>query len=344
MKTNFSQQHLVSTLAFWATMLALGVVALGAFTRLIDAGLGCPDWPGCYGHLAIPLAQKARETITFSYPDTPLVVYKAWAEMVHRYFAGTLSVFIVGIVIMLFKKTVRKRSNVFLALGLLVLIGYQILLGQLTVTLKLLPTIVTQHLLGGFLILSVLWLVYLNNQAGESSNDIQLKSKARFILPWAVLGLILLLLQILLGAWTSTHYAALSCPDLPFCLNNQTMIWQFREAFQLFSPIGINYEGGLLPQVVKQTIQMTHRLGAVILTTYLIILIAIAVLSLKQSLALIRPLYVIALLLCMQLCVGMANVIFKLPLMSAVAHNILAVLLLLAMITWLFKLTSKAYP
>jgi cytochrome c oxidase assembly protein subunit 15 len=335
-----NKQRLVSLLAFWAALFALCVIGLGAFTRLIDAGLGCPDWPGCYGHLTVPLSQTAKAVSAVAYPQTPLVAYKAWAEMVHRYFAGTLSLLIVGIVILLFQKSLRTRQNIILAGGLLLLIMYQILLGQLTVTLKLLPIIVTQHLLGGFLILSLLWLVYLNNQ---SQNKIKKSTQAKMILPWAILGLILLFLQILLGAWTSTHYTALSCPDLPFCMNNQSMSWQFKEAFQLFPPIGVNYEGGLLPEAARQTIQMVHRLGAAILTTYMIFLIMFALASLKKSISLIKPMYVIALLLCIQLCIGMANVIFKLPLITAVSHNLLAVLLLLAMITWIVKLTKAMH-
>lgn len=321
----------ISTIALGATFFALSVIALGAFTRLIDAGLGCPDWPGCYGQLVAPA--------------TPFVAYKAWAEMIHRYFAGTLSVLIVCLVIALFNKKYRTRGNILLAIGLLLLIAYQILLGQLTVTLKLLPIIVTQHLLGGFLILSTLWLVYLNNKSTSFAVDKWIPASAGMtsrgiasIFPWAVIGLILVLLQISLGAWTSTNYASLSCPDFPFCMNNQALVLDFKQAFNLFSPVGINYEGGVLPQAVRQTIQMAHRFGALILTSYWLILVAGSFSRLKQSAELMRCIYLIVALLFVQICIGMANVVFKLPLITAVGHNLVAVILLLATITLVFKL------
>lgn len=316
-----AKQRLISTLSLGATFFALGVIALGAFTRLMDAGLGCPDWPGCYGHLIAP--------------GTFLVSYKAWAEMIHRYFAGSLGLLIIAIVICLFKKEYRKLGNLLLAGGLILLLAYQILLGQLTVTLKLLPIIVTQHLLGGFLILSILWLIYLNNKAANQS---LLFTGISIELMGAVVALIILLLQITLGAWTSTNYASLSCPDVPFCVNNQSITMYFKQAFNIFSPIGINYEGGVLSEGVRQTIQMTHRIGALVFTTYMGILIVLIMPTLRRTPELMRSIYLIMGLLCIQLCIGMANVIFKLPLITALTHTIMAVLLLLAVITFAFKL------
>lgn len=333
-----AKQRLVSILALGASFFALSVIALGAFTRLIDAGLGCPDWPGCYGHLTVPLTEKARQLANVAFTGSHLVAYKAWAEMIHRYFAGTLSVLILSIIFCMTKKVNRSPGNVVLGFCLVALLAYQILLGQLTVSLKLLPIIVTQHLLGGFLILSTLWLIYLNNRERQIQH-----APVQAFVPWAVLMLILLLLQITLGAWTSTNYASLSCPDLPFCLNSQPfMPLHFKAAFNVFSPIGVNYEGGVLPEAIRQTIQMTHRIGALTLTLYIFIFAAIAMQKLKHLRELTKSLHVVLGLLCVQLCIGMANVIFKLPLISAVSHNLVAVLLLLAVITFVFKLTVTA--
>jgi len=147
----------ISLLALCGSVLAFSVIALGAFTRLIDAGLGCPDWPGCYGHLLAPLTEEAQSAIAAQFPGSHLVVYKAWAEMVHRYFAGSLSMIILIMLMMTINKECRQRNNMVLVGGLLLLLLYQVLLGQWTVTFKLLPIVVTQHLLGGFLILSVMW-------------------------------------------------------------------------------------------------------------------------------------------------------------------------------------------
>jgi cytochrome c oxidase assembly protein subunit 15 len=334
----------LSRLALFASFFALGVIALGAFTRLIDAGLGCPDWPGCYGHLTAPLSLTSKLAIALENPGSNIVVYKAWAEMIHRYFVGGLSIFILGIIAtILSRKIFRQRNNIILAFCLLLLLVYQIVLGQLTVTLKLLPVIVSQHLLGGFLILATLWMIHLQNNAALRS---RLSPRhLGMLLPLSYVGLVLLLIQIALGAWTSTNYASLSCPDFPFCMNDQSIAWHFKAAFNLFSPVGVNYEGGVLPETIRQTIQMTHRLGALVVTSYLFLFSIIAMPKLKKSFELMKSFHIVLGLLCLQLCIGITNVMFKLPLVTAVSHNLVAVLLLLAMITLIFKLTitqSKA--
>lgn len=317
------KERFLGRLAFAASFFALGVIALGAFTRLMDAGLGCPDWPGCYGHFIAPLTKK--------------IAYKAWIEMIHRYFVGALSLLILMVIVTIFSQSnVRNRRNVMLAIFLIVLLSYQIMLGQWTVTLKLLPIIVSQHLLGGYLILSTLWLIYLNNKSNQLANH----KSAMHLLPWALLGFILLFTQILLGAWTSTHYASLSCTDFPFCSNDQAMTWHLKEAFHLFSPIGMNYEGGVLPTAIRQTIQMAHRLGALVLTSYLVLFSAILSLKLTHRPDLLKTLYLLLGLLCVQICLGISNVIFKLPLITAMSHTLVAALLLMTFVTFIFKLFS----
>ncbi len=314
----------IAILGLCGSLFALAVIGLGAFTRLVDAGLGCPDWPGCYGFLTVPGAEKAL---------MPLDIYKAWAEMIHRYFAGMLSLLILPMVFFIFTKE-RNGTNISLAIGLLLLIVYQVLLGLWTVTLKLLPIVVTQHLLGGFLILSLLWLIYLNNR-----EQIPLVvDKKPSTIPFFI-ALILLFIQIFLGAWTSTQYASLSCPDFPFCFNDnpwQTMHWKL--AFNFFTPLGINYEGGVLSDTVRQTIQMIHRLGALMVTFYMLILTAIMVPRLKNAVRLIHSFYLIWGLLCIQICIGITNVIFQLPLITGILHNLIAVGLLLSMITLIYNL------
>lgn len=320
--------------AIFACFFALTVIGLGAFTRLMDAGLGCPDWPGCYGHLTVPLTTVAREQVSLLYPSSTLDIFKAWAEMIHRYFAGSLGLMILVIVFLIFSKELRSRSNIVLGCSILGLLIYQILLGQWTVTYKLLPIVVTQHLLGGFLILTVLWLIYLNN-----SDKSLMKVQSKGIKIGAVIGLILIFLQILLGAWTSTNYASFSCPDFPFCKNtNPLMTMDFRAAFTIFSPEGINYEGGVLSEQARQTIQMMHRLGAFIITCYLIVFTGFFMKNRRTELGLLKSIYLIWGLLFIQLCLGVINVIYKLPLVTAIGHNLIAVVLLLSMVTLVFKL------
>ncbi len=312
----------LSIAALLACLFALTVIGLGAFTRLMDAGLGCPDWPGCYGHFIAPFSNEPNSTIN---------VFKAWAEMVHRYFAGGLGLMILVIVYLIFSKA-RTRGNIILACSMLGLLIYQIILGQWTVTYKLLPIVVTQHLIGGFLILTVLWLVYLNNnERPKLHSPMTMKIGA-------VIGLILIFLQILLGAWTSTHYASFSCPDFPFCSNTHALTMNFKEAFTIFSPVGINYEGGVLSEQARQTIQMMHRLGALMVTLYFLVFTIFFMKNLKTEPLLLKSIYLIWCVLFIQLCLGMINIIYKLPLLTAIGHNLLAVVLLLSMMTFVFKL------
>lgn len=325
------KQRLLSLFALFACFFALCVIGLGAFTRLIDAGLGCPDWPGCYGHLTVPMLESVKQSIP------TLNIYKAWAEMVHRYFAGCLSLLTLGVILLAFVKPLRTRANIVFATLLLLLIAYQIILGQWTVTMKLLPIVVTQHLLGGFLILSVLWLVYLNN--AKSFPTIGHATEMSGLLIGAIFGLVILLVQIFLGAWTSTNYASLSCPDFPFCVN--THPWQailLKQAFNFFAPIGINYEGGVLPETVRQSIQITHRLGALMFTGYMLIFTIIAMPKLFNIPQVLKIIYLIWSLIFVQISLGIVNIVYKLPLVTAISHNIIAIVLLLSMITFIFNL------
>jgi cytochrome c oxidase assembly protein subunit 15 len=155
-----------------------------------------------------------------------------------------------------------------------------------------------------------------------------------------MIGLFLLLLQILLGAWTSTNYAALSCPDFPFCLNDSAVSIHLKEAFNLFSPIGVNYEGGVLPDDVRQTIHMTHRIGAGIVTIFWFGLMMCFSTTIKNSEKVTKICYVIYGLIILQLCIGISNILFKLPLVTAIAHNLVAVILLLAVLTLVNKLVT----
>ncbi len=324
----------LSILALFACFFALGVIGLGAFTRLMDAGLGCPDWPGCYGHITVPLNAQARAAINAIFPATPLIVYKAWAEMIHRYFAGSLSILIVILlsIAIYTRKQYDNKTTIQLMSFLIFLVAYQIILGQLTVTLQLLPIIVTQHLMGGFLIFSTLWVVYLYNRPLSFAKNIPTIATRYKIM--AAIGLALVLMQIFLGAWTSTNYASLSCPDFPFCHNDHMyMPMHFQAAFNLLSPTGVNYDGGVLPDDVRATIQMTHRLGAVVVTLYLVFLAAMIALKLKYHARLQQAMYVMLGLLFVQLCLGISNIIFKLPLLVAVCHNLTAALLLVSVIT-----------
>ena len=323
----------LAKLSLYGSLFALCVIGLGAFTRLIDAGLGCPDWPLCYGQLIVTKGQHQVSGFT-----TPFVAYKAWAEMIHRYFAGCLSIIVLLVLGLICTKKNRTKLNTFLGITIFLLILYQIVLGQLTVTLKLIPIVVTQHLLGGFFILAILWSLYLNNKSQKPVMQNQLtQQQVKLLSLFTSIAIILLLTQIFLGAWTSTNYASLSCPDFPFCNNDYASNLNFKDAFALH-PVGINYEGGILPSTIRQTIQMTHRLGALILSLYLLIFISCAVKNCLSISYLVKLLLIIFGLLIVQVSLGIINVIFALPVVTAVGHNLVAILLLLSLITFLFEL------
>jgi len=296
----------------FATFFALIVVMLGAYTRLTDAGLGCPDWPGCYGDMIVA-ADATAEPV------------KAWTEMVHRYVAGTLGI----IILMLFVFTLLGQANLKRLRGLtgfLVLaVIFQAALGMWTVTWLLHPTVVMAHLMGVMTIISLLWLCYLR------TNPKPRTVKASNCLAWAlIIGLVLVVLQIALGGWTSANYAAMACTDFPTCREVWLPQLHLSEAFSLFPPLDKSYEGGWLIHPVKVTIHFMHRLGALIVFFY------IAALSLhllfKQPALRIQALTTLALLI-VQVLLGISTIIFLLPLAVATAHNGVAALLLLSLVT-----------
>ncbi len=333
----FKKMNLLSIFALFAACFALGVIGLGAFTRLMDAGLGCPDWPLCYGHVYVPHAIAVDK-------------YKAWAEMVHRYFAGLLSILIVCVIGLSFMRSYRNRMTVLCSLALVILILYQIILGQLTVTLKLMPIIVVGHLIGGFLILSFLWLIFLTSSHEFSVMPAELRarwhpewqlnssgwSRPDICVYFAYIAIVLIFLQIMLGAWTSTNYAALSCPDFPFCFNDHPFFsMDFQRAFHFFTDKNLNYEGGILSDTARQTIHMSHRLGALVVTIYLFIFTLL--IRIKSPV-----IFWIWGLLTLQIFLGIVNVTFQLPLFSAVSHTLVAAMLLLSLVTFLFQLRKRS--
>ncbi len=315
--------------ALLATVLTLVLVMLGAFVRLSDAGLGCPDWPGCYGHLiGVPEAEHHVVAANEAYPERPVEAPKAWKEMVHRYVAGVLGLLILALAIMAWLRRDQPGQPVGLPFALLVLVIFQALLGMWTVTLLLKPLIVTAHLLGGMATLALLfWLVL---RSGGHWASLATRS-AGFLRGLATAALLVLLVQIFLGAWTSTNYAALACPDFPTCQGRWWPQTNFGEAFTLWHGLGINYEYGVLENAPRMTIHLTHRIGAIIT---LFVMLGLAAYLFKQQASRAWHGLAAALLAAVSLQVGLgvAIVLFHLPLPLAVAHNGGAALLLLVLV------------
>lgn len=251
-------------LAFLGVVLALGVIVLGAFTRLVDAGLGCPDWPTCYGHVMWPSEAEEIKAANQAYPDAPVETDKTWPEMVHRYFATGLGILSIGMVGMALRY--RRPGQPFkLPLFLLAFIILQGMFGMWTVTLKLWPQVVTAHLLGGFTTLSLLWLMTLrlNNEHWQMNTALRDRFK-----PLALTGLMIVAAQIALGGWTTSNYAAVACPDLPTCQAQWLPAMDFASGFNLFQSIGPNYLGGVMTNEARVAIHMSHRIGAIITLLY----------------------------------------------------------------------------
>ncbi len=309
-------------------LLGFVVVVLGAYVRLSDAGLGCPDWPGCYGEMVV--TDRISEN-GHLYPERPFESHKAWKEMVHRYAAGSLGLLIFAMAFFSWRKRDEFRVRPAIPIVLAVLVIFQALLGMWTVTLLLKPVVVMAHLLGGLTILSLLFWFNLRLISTDRPAD----TAQSTLLSWAIAGLVIVILQISLGGWTSANYAALICPDFPVCQGSWWPPMDFSEGFILWRGLGIDYEGGVLPADARTAIHMSHRIGALV-TVLVIGTTAIRLMrGTDGSLRLTGVVMLFVLLL--QVLLGVSNVLLRLPLPIAVAHNGVAALLLLTLVAFLYQ-------
>jgi heme a synthase len=317
-------------------VMTLLVIGLGAYTRLTDAGLGCPDWPGCYGKLTAPLHDGHIAEIRETFPHAVIEPHKALNEMLHRYVAGILGLLVMMLVIGSF---ILKRWRILCGVlgGLIIL---QALLGMWTVTLNLIPLVVMAHLLGGFLLFSLLVLLRLEllAEAFPYTPEPQLRP----FLPFAYIALCILLLQIALGGWTSANYAALACTQLPFCEAGWQTRFSLESIFHL--PLGHEtYEYGVLPYEARMSIHIAHRFGAV-LTTIILGSLLIGCWRRAQSVAIKKLILVMGTILIMQITLGVLNVYWHLPLINAVAHNLVAANLLMLLVAFVQQLHRRTKP
>jgi heme a synthase len=312
----------IKTLSFLSGILGIIVVGLGAWTRLADAGLGCPDWPGCYGFATIPMNPEEIEIANAKFPETPYEVAKAIPEVVHRYFAATLGFLIVCIYALTLKYKEATPNIRNLSLFLVIWVILQGAFGYLTVSLKLLPQIVTTHLMAGFLTAGLVWLLYFKSKDSSTLDreywNFSLRTKNLLNL-----GLVFVAIQIFLGAWTSTNYASYSCTDFPLCQGQLLPDANFKEGFNFFQSIGPNYLGGLLDHESRLAIHLSHRFGALVVTLYLLFLSYHFISQQKNNLA-----ACLLLILTLQVLLGISNVVFALPLLVAVGHNLGGLLLI----------------
>ena len=347
-----------------ALVLCFVVVVFGAYVRLSNAGLGCPDWPGCYGQLTVTAAANIDASdVARDFPSRPVVeAHKAWKEMIHRYLATTLGSLLLLLAALAWLDR-RNRHLRGLTLALIGTVCLQGALGALTVLWNVNPFTVTGHLLVGLTTLALLWWLWLRGlepppAAGrerETRSERQAwfaaqgqqggapASPSRGLRAYAAAGLLLVVGQIFLGGWTSSNYAALACPDFPSCLGSFTPQTGVAQAFEVWHGTGTNYEYGILDGATRATIHLLHRYGALLLSLVLgglaLYLLASARTALWRRLG-------AALLgaLLLQLCIGISIVKLSLPLWLADAHNAGAALLLLTVVAVNFFAWRKPQP
>ena len=286
-------------LALATLALTFVVVVVGAYVRLSDAGLGCPDWPLCYGRPIPDAGEDAR----------------AWKEMGHRYLAGTLGILIFVLALAAW----RTRQSPWLATAIAGLVVFQATLGKWTVTMLLQPAIVVAHLGGGMALLALLTWFFLQQRSFSVPG-------ARTLRIPAVLALIVVAIQIVLGGWVSANYAALACPDLPLCLGQAVPPMDFANAFHILRELGRTDAGELLPQAAMVAIHWSHRVFALVVLGVLT-WAALRTFKISRGLGI-----AIALLVMTQFTLGVANVAFNLPLALAAAHNAGAAALLVSLV------------
>jgi cytochrome c oxidase assembly protein subunit 15 len=317
-----------------ATCLAFVVIVVGAYVRLMHAGLGCPDWPGCYGELTPAHAEEdiARAVAAQGGEHGPVSAAKAWKEMFHRYLAGTLGLLILAIAIAAWRGRAALARSPALASSLLGVVILQAALGMWTVTLLLKPVIVTLHLLGGMATLSLLaWLALRHIDPTPAADPV----RARRLRPWAAIGLAVVAAQIALGGWVSSNYAALACIDFPMCHGVWRPDMDFTHGFQLVRELGRTAAGTHLAYEALTAIHWTHRVGALVTLVYG----AALSYALQRSKGLAGYGVALAIVLAVQIGLGVTNIVAGLPLAVAVAHNAVAAILLVTLVVINFALS-----
>ncbi|MBP6901730.1 MAG: COX15/CtaA family protein [Burkholderiaceae bacterium] len=291
--------------------LTFDLIVFGAFTRLSDSGLGCPDWPGCYGEASpIGAAQDIQAAHT-ALPSGPVSLAKAWIEMIHRYLAMTVGVLILVAAVVGWRARRALPHSPWWSVATLAWVIVQGLFGKYTVTLKLYPAIVTLHLLGGLalLLLLVLQLASLRGQP--------LRVSVPRRAAWAALAVVLV--QAALGGWVSTNYAVLACQGFPACNGQWWPAMDWAHGFTLLRELGRAGHGGFLPFDALVAIHMAHRLFA--LLACLALLLLMAALWRSGQAAGRRHALALAGLLLLQLASGLSNVVLGWPIVAALGHS-----------------------
>ncbi|MEB2400479.1 COX15/CtaA family protein [Parapusillimonas granuli] len=318
-------------LVFATWFLTLDLIMFGAFVRLTDSGLGCPDWPGCYGKITPIGASGHIEQALQEMPYGAVSFSKAWIEMIHRYVGSILGMMIIGIVYFAWRYRRELGHSPRLAIATLVAVCVQGAFGAWTVTHQLMPIVVTAHLLGGMLLLALMtWL------AAREKLHPPLLPDARRRLGWTAAGVALLFMQIALGGWVSTNYAALACMDFPLCHGELAPEMDFQGGFSLLRGLGVLPSGEMISQHALTAIHWVHRNFAFVVFAYL----GVLAWKMRADPGLRGPAQLVLALLLAQLLTGLTTIFFQWPLLIAVLHNGGAAGLVLASVTLLVRLSN----
>ncbi|WP_019915453.1 COX15/CtaA family protein [Methyloversatilis discipulorum] len=320
------------TLLLATIAMTFALIVLGAYVRLSDAGLGCPDWPGCYGHVTVIHASEHITAAQEANPEGPVTFAKAWKEMIHRYFAGIVGLFILAIAALAWRHRREAGASPVLATVLVGVLFLQAMFGKWTVTMLLKPAIVTGHLIGGLTVLTLLVWLYACTR-GPAAPTVSPATRAL-----AVVAFVVLAMQISLGGWVSTNYAALACTDLPTCHGEWVPQMDIRNGFHIVRELGQSADGETLTMDALTAIHWMHRVGAIVAA------LVIGALGFALRAAGHRP-FGTALLgvLALQIMLGLANVWFSLPLPLAAAHNggAAALVILMVLINYRVRATAQ---
>lgn len=320
------------TLLLATIAMTFALIVLGAYVRLSDAGLGCPDWPGCYGHVTVIHASEHITAAQEANPDGPVTFAKAWKEMIHRYFAGIVGLFILAIAALAWRHRREAGASPVLATVLVGVLFLQAMFGKWTVTMLLKPAIVTGHLIGGLTVLTLLVWLYARTR-GPAMPTVSPATRAL-----AVVAFVVLAMQISLGGWVSTNYAALACTDLPTCHGEWVPQMDIRNGFHIVRELGQSADGETLTMDALTAIHWMHRVGAIVAA------LVIGALGFALRAAGHRPLGTALLaVLALQIMLGLANVWFSLPLALAAAHNggAAALVILMVLINYRVRATAQ---
>ncbi len=314
---NASGQKKMQALVWVTLFLTFDLVMFGAFTRLTDSGLGCPDWPGCYGHVSPVGASASIQEAQIQMPTGPVTFTKAWIEMIHRYLAMMVGGLILVSALHAWWLRMRgdKTSSVALPTLILVWVCVQGAFGALTVTMKLFPLIVTLHLMGGLTLLGLLTFQVQRHRFMDQAENMPLVKPLAW---WLTLGgLALLVVQVALGGWVSTNYAVLACNTFPQCQGSWWPAMDFVKGFGLWRSLGMDVQGDVLSFQALTAIHYSHRLFAYVVFVYL----GVLAWQLRHVLVWNKPVKLLVGLLLLQLVTGLSNVVLDWPLLAAVLHT-----------------------